>query len=555
MHAQQKSFNDTLSGSDKQYYCPPLQRGYQWSEHQWQTLYEDLRDAAANEQEHFFGTLILTEAVKEGKVSRHLLVDGQQRLTTLTVLLARGAKLLRIREDVSNEHMDFCAEIDKSLRNRSPQDIEHKFKVWPTAKDRDMYRAVLDGQQTAKNAPFTRLAAFLDSKFEDLGEFPSADSLSDFLKSVMDSGFTVSIEMGNEENICAVFSSINGKGCPLKSMDLLKNLILMRSKMDLTEAYEQYWKPVEQGLTDSELEKLFRKIVLANVGWCNSGTTLDRFNSHFRKSSLPDLVDTLSLWKSQFLGLKNGFPQKAFENKTMLGLERISRARGFMQDTSHLLIEGCLVMLAQDNLTEAEFRECLLAIENFAVRTSMHDRQISRDSIAVMHKVLAQTGRQAVDTLTNGLFSTPSYVAASDVRLLDVLRTKAFKSPTLKNWARYVLLGIEANHDSDLSCREPTLEHIAPNKLKGAAYWGHIPLDSEWQHQLGNLTILKQAWNEEARRCSFGEKQKYFSQSHLWLNEYFADKAEWGTQEITVRTDALLADLLKVWPYKSLTSW
>ena len=555
MHAQQKTFLDTLSGSDKQYYCPPLQRAYQWDEPQWQTLYDDLRDAAESGHDHFFGTLILTEAVKEDKVARHMLVDGQQRLTTLTVMLARGAQALKRRADASDANMELCNDINKSLRNRSTKKPEHAFKVWPTANDQEMYSALLRDESTPKGARFTRLATFFDSRFQNLDEFPSAEALANFLKDVTDSGFTVSIEMGSTDNICAVFSSINGKGCPLKPIDLLKNLILMRADMGMTEAYEHYWKPVEQGISDDDLEKLFRKIVLATSGWCNSAATLDRFNDLYRKASLQEVVNTLSIWKRQFLALKEGFPQKTFENKTMLGIERISGARGFMQDTSHLLIEGCLVMLEKGILSEAEFRDCLLAIENFVVRISMHDRQMTRDSIAVMHKVLAEKGQQAVDTLRNGLFNSPSYLAANNARLMDVLRTKAFKSRSLQRWARYVLLGVDAYHNTDVSYQQPSLEHVAPNKLNGAMHWTHMPPEGDLQHRLGNLTILKTAWNEEIKRSSFGEKKSYFSQSRLWINDWFEAQTEWGPLEIEERTEALLADLVRVWPFQRLTPW
>lgn len=555
MHAQQKSFNDTLAGSDKQFYCPPLQRAYQWDEPQWQTLYDDLRDAAASGQDHFFGTLILTEGEKEEQISRHMLIDGQQRLTTLTVLLARGAQALGRRPDASDDHMDFCKDVDKVLRNRRAKRPDLQFKLWPTAKDQAMYSALMRGEATAKGAKFTKLAEFLDERFDSLVEFPAAEDLFSFLERVLNAGFTVSIEMGSGDNICAVFSSINGKGCPLKPIDLLKNLILMRADADLDEAYEKFWKPVEAGITDDELELLFRKIVLATGGWCNASATLDRFNELYRGKPLQEVVDTLALWKRQFLALRDGFPQRAYEHKTMLALDRIGRARGFMQGTSQLLIEGCLVMLEQGSLSESEFRECLVAIENFVVRISMHDRQMTRDSTGIMHRVLPLKGSEAVQTLAAELLSAPSYVAATDEQLLALLKTKAFKSQTLRQWARCVLLGLDAYHNSDVTYQAPSLEHVAPQKLDGAMQWGHLPKDGDSQHRLGNLTVLKTAWNEELRRASFAEKQSYFGQSRLWLNDWFAGLETWGAEDIDRRTDALLAEFVKVWPYKRLTGW
>lgn len=555
MHANQKSFNDTLAGSDKQFYCPPLQRAYQWDEPQWQTLFDDLKDAADSGQDHFFGTLILTEGAKEDQITRHMLIDGQQRLTTLTVLLARGAQALGRRTDASDEHMDFCKDIDKVLRNRKAKKAEHAFKVWPTSRDQQLYSALMRGEATPRGARFTRLAEFFDRQFSDAQLFPSADALAKFLEKVLDTGFTVTIEMGSGDNICAVFSSINGKGCPLKPIDLLKNLILMRADMSLDDAYEKYWKPVELGISDDELERLFRKIVLARGGWCNAAATLDRFNELYKTKSLKEVVEELTLWKRQYLALRDGFPQRAFEHKTMLALERISRARGFMQETSHLLIEGCLVMLERSALSEAEFRQCLVGIENFVVRIAMHDRQMTRDATGIMHKVLTLQGQAAVDKFVGELLTAPSYLAATDEQLVPVLAAKAFKSQSLRTWARYVLLGIDAFHNADVTYQQPSLEHVAPQKLGGAMQWAHIPVDGDYQHRLGNLTILKTAWNEEIRRASFPEKQSYFAQSRLWLNDCFAAKPAWTAADINERTEALLAEFAKVWPYGRLTDW
>lgn len=418
-----------------------------------------------------------------------------------------------------------------------------------------MYSALMRGDPTEKGARFTRLAAYFDAKFNSLEEFSTAESLSEFLQKVLNAGFTVSIEMGSGDNICAVFSSINGKGCPLKPIDLLKNLVLMRSEVGLTEAYERFWAPVEEGMTTEELERLFRKIVLAMGGWCSSSSTLDRFNELFKGQRLQSVIDTLLLWKRQQAALTSGLQSRGYDTKTVLAFERIRRARGFMQDTSHLLIEGSLVMLEKGSISESEFRRCLVAIENFVVRISMHDRQMTRDATAIMHKVLPLKGEAAVQTLTEALLDSPSYIAATDETLIALLQAKAFKSQTLRWWARYVLLGIDAYHNSDVSYQEPSLEHVAPQKITGAMHWGHLASNAEVVHRLGNLTILKNAWNEEIRRASFPEKQSYFSKSRLWLNDCFSEKVSWTAADIAERTEDLLQEFLTVWPYKRLVEW
>jgi len=90
MQTNKRTFNDMVSGSDKQLYGPPLQSPYELGEQQWRNLYYDLRAAVDIGHPHFFGTLIITAGSLEGGVKRHMLIDGQQRLTTLALLLASG---------------------------------------------------------------------------------------------------------------------------------------------------------------------------------------------------------------------------------------------------------------------------------------------------------------------------------------------------------------------------------------------------------------------------------------------------------------------------------
>lgn len=543
MQSNKRTFNDLLSGSDKQLYCPPLQRPYEWGEQQWHDLYEDLKSATSAGEKHFFGTLILTQGVKVGEVTRHMLIDGQQRLTTLALLLSRGELELGAREDVSEDHEYVIGTIRRVLKNKS-KDAALAWRVWPTAADQGDFRTAMSRGTPPKGSRFGKACSWFDSQFKSREEFPSADSLAQFLERVLDSGIAVSIEMDETDDVCAVFSSINGKGKPLAQTDLLKNILMMRSGLPINDAYEKYWLPFEQGLSRSEVTSILRKMVLAEHGWCNTSTTLDTLLRlpFAQNGRLAELHGRLIEWKAQHQYVAAGMPSKDYPRSTITVLKRMRLAAPLMQAQSLFLLEGLFLLNQRKALDEDNLRLSLEVVENYVLRTCLTGNQTTRDACKVMTELLKKQHEEIPAALMRSLFTdNKTYRDASDDRLQSQALRLRMDTKLRRAWVKAALLRIDGMHNAEVEYSDPSLEHVMPQTLEGARMWdATVPADTP--HYLGNLTILHRPYNSDLGRSSYGEKQAEFSKSVVWLNRYFAGVPVWTPAAIDARTEVLMKE-------------
>lgn len=551
MQTVKRTFNDLLSGSDKQLYCPPLQRPYEWGEQQWHDLYEDLKSATMAGETHFFGTLILTQGVKEGEVSRHMLIDGQQRLTTLALLLSRGELELGSREDVSEDHEYVIGTIRRVLKNKS-KDAALAWRVWPTAADQADFRVAMSRGMPPKGSRFGKACHWFDSQFKSRAEFPSADALAQFLERVLDSGVAVSIEMDETDDVCAVFSSINGKGKPLAQADLLKNILMMRSGLPINDAYERFWLPFEQGLSRAEVMNILRKMVLAEHGWCNTSTTLDTLLRlpFAQNGRLPEFHSRLMNWKAQHQYVAAGMSSKDFSRPTVNSLKRMRLAAPLMQSQSLFLLEGLFLLHQRGSLDEENLRFSLDIVENYVMRTCLTENQTTRDACKVMSELLKKQDEDIPTALTRSLFiDNKTYRDASDDRLRSHTRRLRMDTKLRRAWVKAALLRIDGAHNAEVEYSDPTLEHVMPQSLEGARMWEtSVPADTP--HYLGNLTILHRPYNSDLGRSSYAEKQVEFNRSVVWLNRYFADVPAWTPEEVDARTEVLINEFCRAVPQR-----
>ena len=287
-----------------------FQRHYVWSEtNQWQPLWDDIIEKLAARQEgkklsaHFLGAVIL-DAVRNTsarQVTRFLVIDGQQRLTTFQLLLAALRDVSRQREanHVANpiERCLFNADIE---RMEEPE--ASKFKLWPTLMNREAYRQVITAESPERVRelyPVIRIGRKRNpeprDKFAEAYEFfhhkinglctncPTVEAVGDLLAElygVLRQDFTiVEIVLSEEDDAQEIFNSLNARGKPLSQSDLLRSYIFMRvekGNLDRDRLYQTYWSRFENAWWDAEvgrgsqnssrLDTLTRALLSAKIG-------------------------------------------------------------------------------------------------------------------------------------------------------------------------------------------------------------------------------------------------------------------------------------------------
>jgi uncharacterized protein with ParB-like and HNH nuclease domain len=247
MEAAEAKIQRVLEGT-KQFLVPHYQRPYSWKEEQWKTLWRDVLELL-DEQDakpHFLGSIVTSPArtVPEG-VEKRLLVDGQQRLTTLLVLLTL------IRDRARDGGAGKLAErIEDLVTNRHEDGSDH-FKLLPTQSedvaesDREAFVRILSGARVPTKSGIGAAYDFFASKLRRA----DAPDLEELLRALVGKLTLVSIILDEKDNPHRIFESLNGKGRPLSQADLIRNYFFMRlPEREHERVYVDLWRPMQRRL-------------------------------------------------------------------------------------------------------------------------------------------------------------------------------------------------------------------------------------------------------------------------------------------------------------------
>lgn len=254
MQAKETKLQDIIEGT-KQYVIPLFQRPYSWTPKEWEILWKDLVELseAENPRTHFIGSIVNmpTVSVPEG-VAKYLLIDGQQRLTTIFVLLI----LLRNKAKEA-QNSRFADEINNTLLVNQYKDGVDYYKLMPTQSDRITYQNFINANSNNVENQLTRAYDFFDKKLKQVELEPEK------LKKIITSYFSVvSIVLDADDNPYLVFESLNAKGRPLSPADLIQNYFFMRIHVDRQEEVNAaYWKPMQDAL-DNNLTEYIRHFLM-----------------------------------------------------------------------------------------------------------------------------------------------------------------------------------------------------------------------------------------------------------------------------------------------------
>ena len=261
MKASETRLRALLEG--QQHFVVPLfQRPYSWQRNDWETLWNDIIETYRFKPAggHFLGSIVSKSqpGTPEG-VSPYIVIDGQQRLTTLSIVIAALRDRIGKADPAAGERISDLCLINKYAKN------EYHYKIRPTQADRPAYFAVIDGDCNSKDEEEPNLIRqAYDFFFDALGK--SADEEDDELldlarleRLILDEVEVVSITLGDNDNEYRIFESLNWKGAPLSQADLLRNYFFMRIPADQQQSlYDSVWVPMQAMLDSKALADFFR---------------------------------------------------------------------------------------------------------------------------------------------------------------------------------------------------------------------------------------------------------------------------------------------------------
>jgi len=251
MRAGGTTLNELIVRGDRQYQVPLYQRPYTWAEKDWKQLWADILDqygtlkhGRASQSAHFFGSFVLAPFnISARSAPTFLVVDGQQRLTTVFLLLAA------LRDTAASTKPGEYAYFQGVLENERARRDEDRPRLVPTQSDRPAFQAIVEGRP--ESAGDTKIAQayryFLAQLAKDDDEQEALD-LETLQRVVLDRLAVVEITADSDDNPHRIFESLNARGVPLTQADLLRNYVFMLLPQRGERLYRDVWLPMQEAL-------------------------------------------------------------------------------------------------------------------------------------------------------------------------------------------------------------------------------------------------------------------------------------------------------------------
>ena len=542
MKADDCKLEQLLEGS-QQFVVPLFQRVYSWKKKNWDELWRDLLDIYdhENDGEHFMGAIVtMPVKMQPHGVSKYLLIDGQQRLTTIFIILAC------IRDLVGKDNKLFGKIEGLYLINKWEKDGNRQ-KLLPTQADRGAFLEIID-RKAKSDSNVGNVYNYFIKALKGKDDEDNPIDLENFQKAMINQLVFVSIVLDANDSPYRIFHSLNGTGVPLTQADLVRNHFFMLIPVqDQSVAHKDFWLPMQNSLGNTLTDFMWRFITKDGTFVKQNGVYDAIRRRTLQKSS--DAIDVLmdmNIYSEYYRKVVH--PAKEPNNEIRTRLEHLNQ---WEVNTSYPLLLNLYHDLHSKKISVDEFCEIVDAIESFVIR-----RFFCNIPTNALNKYFIQIYRNIASS-ANIVEATYEFLLArkfptDETFVANWIRYPIFMSGTKKS--RHILESLETaisnnNEPVDMSHSRITREHIMPQNL--SLGWSErlgrdaISVHSQYLHTVGNLTLTGQ--NESMGNKSFSEKKKVFANSSFALNSYFQNCDVWNEEEIIKRARYLGEIATKIW--------
>ncbi|EPZ97010.1 DUF262 and DUF1524 domain-containing protein [Helicobacter pylori] len=557
MEAEAKTLLNFIRENQKnQLVIPIYQRLYSWKKEQCKQLWDDIIKIGGNDQieGHFIGSILyVLDGIKHSNNSL-IIIDGQQRLTTITLLF------IALRDHLNDEDEFLEKFSHQKIQNRylinSDEKGDKKFRLILSESDKDTLLSLIDRNKRKPREPSSKIM----ENFELFKKWicKNTDKLETIFKG-LEKLMIVEIALDKiKDDPQLIFESMNSKGIELTQTDLIRNYIIMETEVEKQKIfYEKYWRAMEERFEQSEREELFNKFVRHYLTIkTREIPNINKVYEAFKRYQQERGIETEALLQDlqKYCGF---FCQIVFKKEADKDL---NKALGFLVDLEMDVIYPLLLELYGDYsdgvLSNQDFIPIIYLIESYICRRAVcglgtnsfnkvfpsFTKHIQKDeyfkSLKVHFGYLTEKQRFPNDDEFKKLFIT-----------IDFYNFKKKK---------YFFERLESfDTEEPVNTNECTTEHIMPQKLdekwKKDLGQDYERIHTQYLHTIGNLTLT--GYNSEYSNRSFQEKrgmEKGFKQSPLRLNQGLRGLESFGEEQIKKRANDLADWALKIWTYPNL---
>lgn len=565
LQAGETTLNKLLNTS-RQFIVPIFQRNYSWQKSQYEQLWFDILRASKfkEKQNHFIGSIVYIDmGTPAGRPQQLLLIDGQQRLTTISILLCA------IKDYVQKFNLETklinLAKIKNQFLYNSDEIDEDRYKLLLNVQDKETYIKLIDNTIFTVNKPATNIIKCYEFFYERIEDFIKQYGQIDEIYAGIFKLSLVSISLDKDsDNPQMIFESMNSTGKDLSQTDLLRNYLLMDLTPEKqTRLYKTYWKPMEELFG----EDIYKNDVNKFDYFIRDFLTLKSDTGHICK--INNVYENFKRYYldnncEKFVVLKDLFTYAKYYACIDLLQENDDELKLYWQEFKKLdshVVYPFLLKLYDDYsrqiLIKEDFKKILQVVISYLWRRAICE--IPTNSLSKTFATLYQAVDKDdyVNSIIKAFVFKSSYKRfSSDYEVREKLQTKDIYHFRLRKYLLEALENYYHKEPIDLNTANYTIEHIMPQNIEHNLSWQQM-LGEDWQevhslylHSLGNLTIT--GYNAEMSNKSFGEKvngESGFKHSHLKLNESIVQCDVWNKKAIQRRTNILTDIILKIWKY------
>lgn len=565
LQAGETTLNKLLNTS-RQFIVPIFQRNYSWQKSQYEQLWFDILRASKfkEKQNHFIGSIVYIDmGTPAGRPQQLLLIDGQQRLTTISILLCA------IKDYVQKFNLETklinLAKIKNQFLYNSDEIDEDRYKLLLNVQDKETYIKLIDNTIFTVNKPATNIIKCYEFFYERIEDFIKQHGQIDEIYAGIFKLSLVSISLDKDsDNPQMIFESMNSTGKDLSQTDLLRNYLLMDLTPEKqTRLYKTYWKPMEELFGEDIYKNDVNKFdyfirdfltLKSDTGYiCKINNVYENFKRYYLDNNC-----------EKFAVLRDLFTYAKYYACIDLLQEKDDELKLYWQEFKKLdshVVYPFLLKLYDDYsrqiLIKEDFKKILQVVISYLWRRAICE--IPTNSLSKTFATLYQAvdKEDYVNSVIKAFVFKSSYKRfPSDYEVREKLQTKDIYHFRLRKYLLEALENYYHKEPIDLNTANYTIEHIMPQNIEHNLSWQQI-LGEDWQevhslylHTLGNLTIT--GYNAEMSNKSFWEKvngESGFKHSHLKLNESIAQCDVWNKKAIQRRTNILTDIILKIWKY------
>jgi len=543
----------------KQYQVPLYQRVYSWGQKQLDQLWNDIAELAAARRDepaasHFIGSLVLAQSPDYSVVgvSKLLVVDGQQRLTTLTLLLAA------LRDHLMDTGDRERAEGIQAQYLINVYDKGKPTKVLPTQADRAAYLSVVRSSPDAGGRGNVGEAYnHFRAKIAAADDPDDPHDLEEIENAIVSGLALVVVTAEPGDNAHRIFESLNNTGLQLAQSDLLKNYLFMRLGERGEVVYESVWLPLELRLSADNLELLFWLDLVQTDERVKQSDTYVGQQKRLEKLASPAEIEAEILRIAKLGDVLAAILEPAQECDDEIR-RRLTRIKAWGSTTAYPVVMRILARRASGTATGEQVARALTYLESYFVRRVVIGRATANLNRTLMQAVSAIAEAQQVDVALRDYLSRGRKYFATDKQVREAVGTIPFYWQGRGAQKKLILQWLEESYGSKeaVDPKNLTIEHVLPQTLTDAVretFATGLPEGSDVTyehdrlvHTIGNLTLT--GYNSELSNRAFDEKRAMLAESGLRMNQEIAANEVWGIAEIARRSSDLAEKIIALWP-------